>query len=104
EPVPPRRWQSQLPRDLQTICLKCLEKEPSRRYQNAVDLAQDLRRSLDGQPILARRVRPWERGWKWAMRRPAISGLLLTMLTILLGGGLVMTRFWLAREKLQRAA
>jgi hypothetical protein len=102
EPIPPCRLQPKLPRDLQTICLKCLEKEPSRRYQNAAYLAQDLRRSLNCQPILARRVRSWERAWKWCMRRPAVSGLLLALLTILVGGGLVMTRFWLAADEAKR--
>jgi tetratricopeptide (TPR) repeat protein len=64
-------------RDLETICLKCLEKEPSRRYGSAEALAADLRRFLNHEPILARPASPWERGVKWAKRRPAAAALVL---------------------------
>src|SRR5262249_50623925 len=88
EPVPPRRCRRSLSRDLETICLTCLEKEPCKRYASAGALADDLRRFLDGQPIQARPVPLWQRGWKAARRRPvlvarvlaaaALAGLLLT--------------------------
>jgi tetratricopeptide (TPR) repeat protein len=75
EPVAPGRLHPKLPRDLETICLKCLEKDLCRRYATAEALAEDLRRFLAGEPILARPVGPWTRGVKWARRRPATAAL-----------------------------
>jgi serine/threonine protein kinase len=75
EPVPPSRLQPKVPRDLETICLKCLRKEPGRRYAGAADLAADLRRFLGGQPILARPTPWWEVGLKWTRRNPAWAAL-----------------------------
>ncbi|MCC6418169.1 MAG: protein kinase, partial [Gemmataceae bacterium] len=76
DPVLPTRLQSKTPRDLETICLKCLQKESRRRYDSAQALADDLGRFLADQPIHARPVRAWERAVKWARRRPAVAGLL----------------------------
>jgi len=75
DPVPPRRLNPAVEPDLNTICLKCLEKVPSRRYGSAAALGEDLRRYLDGEPILARPVTAWERLGKWVRRRPAIASL-----------------------------
>ncbi len=75
EPVPPRRLNPGAPMDLQTICLKCLQKEPARRYASALALAKDLGRFLDTKPILARPVPLVERTWLWCRRRPLLAAL-----------------------------
>ncbi len=74
--VPPSRLQPRIARDLETICLKCLQKDPLKRYATARELADDLRRYLDNHPIRARRTPLWERGAKWAGRHPTTATLL----------------------------
>jgi serine/threonine protein kinase len=76
EPVAPTRLQPRVPRDLETICLKCLEKDPQRRYASAQGLAEDLRRFQASEPIVARPASRAERFLKWARRRPALAALL----------------------------
>jgi serine/threonine protein kinase/WD40 repeat protein len=75
EPVSPSRLQPKLPRDLATICLRCLQKSPRRRYASAHDLAEDLSRFLAGKPIQARPVGPLERTYRWCRRRPLVASL-----------------------------
>jgi len=70
DPVPPSHLQPRLPADLDVVCLKCLEKEPRRRYATAAEVADDLERWLAGEPIRARPVAAWERAWKWVKRNP----------------------------------
>jgi hypothetical protein len=86
EPRSPRKINDKVPRDLETICLKCLEKAPTRRYPSAEALAADLRRFLAGEPVQARPVTGVERLWKWARRRPALAGLVVVVVLALAGG------------------
>jgi eukaryotic-like serine/threonine-protein kinase len=107
EPVPPRRLAPSCPPDLETICLKCLEKSPARRYPSAAALADDLGRFRRGEPIKARPVGSVERLVKWVRRRPAVAGLLALVVSLTLGGSALVTYLWLrtarALEETQKA-
>src|SRR5262249_6084065 len=94
EPVAPRTLDGQVPRDLETVCLKCLEKDPAKRYGSAEALAEDLERWLQGEPVRARPVRGYERAWKWMKRRPALAATYGLILLVLLLGGIGGGFFW----------
>jgi WD40 repeat protein len=104
EPVRPGRLRPQLPRDLETICLKCLEKEPARRYASAEALAEDLRRFLRQEPIRARPVGAQERAWKWARRRPLSAALLAGIVLVTVLGFAGVTWQWQEARLLRDAA
>ncbi len=97
DPVPPTRLVPRLERDLETICMKCLSKEPLKRYASASELADDLERYLNGEAIKARSTRYWEHGVKWARRRPAMA--MLVALSLLASLTLGATGWWLVRRE-----
>src|SRR5690606_12891 len=95
EPVPPRSLSPAVPADLETICLKCLRKEPGQRYASAEALAQDLDNWLANRSIAARPARWPERAWRWARRNPVVAALLgvVTLAALgLAGAGVWFTR------------
>jgi tetratricopeptide (TPR) repeat protein len=104
EPVPPRQLQPRTPRDLETITLKCLHKEPARRYATAADLAADLKHFLAGEPIAARPVGGVEKAWKWVKRNPVVSAMTAAIVLLLLGSSVVIYAKYLdAREQKKEA-
>lgn len=95
EPVRPRDLNPTIPLDLETICLKCLEKKPSARYRSAGDLRQELERFQRGETITARPVGRLEKSWRWCKRNPVVAGLITAVAVVLVAGILVSTLFGL---------
>jgi WD40 repeat protein/serine/threonine protein kinase len=104
DPVSPSHLQPKLPRDLVTICLHCLHKEPRQRYPSALALAEDLRRFLEGQPIQARPISAWGRAVKWARRRPAVAALLAGIVAVTLLGLAGISWKWLEADRARTTA
>jgi eukaryotic-like serine/threonine-protein kinase len=104
EPIPPSQFQPKVPRDLETICLKCLQKDPARRYVSAAALSEDLRRFLAGEPILARPVNRVEWLWRWCRRNPRVAALGAVVATLVVGWAATSTLLYrLARTNEQAA-
>ena len=103
EPVSPRQLNSAVGRDLETICLKCLEKTPHRRYASAGEFAEDLRRFLDGRPIVARPISAIGRSIRWYARHKVVATLLILFVAALIGG-LIGTSLGLNRARSEEAA
>ena len=102
EPIPPSQFEPKLPRDLETIDLKCLQKDPAQRYDSAAALAEDLRRFLAGEPILARPVGTAERCWRWCRRNPrlaVLAGAVVMLLVAWAASATWLYRLALANER-----
>jgi serine/threonine-protein kinase len=94
EPVPPSQLQPKVPRDMETACLKCLAKEPLRRYASALELADELHRFLEGRPLKARPAGRLERLGRWGRRNPGVAALALALALALAGGAAVSGWQW----------
>ncbi|MFT3883062.1 MAG: protein kinase [Gemmatales bacterium] len=106
EPVSIRKYQPKTPRDLETICLKCLQKEPDKRYASAAALANDLQRFMNHEPILAHPVGRVEKMWRWCRRHPAVAGMAAGIVVLILIGAVVANSVaqWVAHESTQKQA
>ncbi|MFB3112156.1 MAG: serine/threonine-protein kinase, partial [Gemmatimonadales bacterium] len=93
EPPSPRKLNSNIPRDMETICLKCLEKDPDRRYATAQEVGDELRHYLAGEPIQARPIGPFSRGWRWCKRKPMVAGLAAAVVLLLVAGTTISSYF-----------
>jgi serine/threonine protein kinase/predicted Zn-dependent protease len=102
EPPRPAKVNPAVPRDLETVVLKAIARDPARRYQAAQELADDLRRFVDDRPIQARRVSRLEHAWRWSRRNPVIAGLSAALLLVLLTGAPVIVWKWLQAERAQQ--
>ncbi|MGB7323434.1 MAG: serine/threonine-protein kinase, partial [Rubripirellula sp.] len=97
EPITPRALDNKIPLDLETICLKCLEKNQGKRYPSVEVLVEDLNCFLDGRPISARPVSQMEQAWRWCRRRPAIASAMLAVVVLLIVS--ILAGFWINAER-----
>src|SRR5262249_54718165 len=104
KPKSPRSLNARVDADLETICLKCLEKEPTKRYASAQELADDLQRLIEGEPVGARPVGRLERAWRWCRRNPAVASLLALVTLSLVTGTTASTLFAVAAAEQARVA
>lgn len=104
EPIPARRLNERIPRDLETVCMKCLEKRPARRYRSASELADELTRFLDGRPVQARRISLIGQILRWCHRRPALAGMTAALIvSVLVTLGILTSANRAARRALDEA-
>ncbi|MGV3483654.1 MAG: hypothetical protein ACO1RT_04450, partial [Planctomycetaceae bacterium] len=107
EPVTPSRLQPGVPKDLETICLKCLQKDPAQRYASAGDLAADLKRFIHGEPIAARPVGKIERVYRWSRRKPRIASLVasaaISALLLMIGGPIAAGVIYAQKREVEQA-
>src|SRR5262249_18884325 len=104
EPTRPRRLRRHVPRDLEAICLKCLEKKPGSRYASAGELAEDLQRFLEAKPVAARPVSTVARVARWCRRHPGTASLLAVLAVVLLTSLPLVTWKWLDADQQRRHA
>jgi tetratricopeptide (TPR) repeat protein/tRNA A-37 threonylcarbamoyl transferase component Bud32 len=104
DPLPPSQLQPSIPRDLETICLKCLQKEPARRYESTEALVEDLRHFLAGEPIKARPVSQMERAWRWCRRNPKVALLSALIALLVVTAGTALTALWVNSSREHLAA
>jgi tetratricopeptide (TPR) repeat protein len=103
-PIAPRLLNPRAPRDLETICLKCLQKSPKDRYESAAAVAEDLRRFLNGEPVKARPLGPVGRTWRWCLRKPGAASLVALLLIAILAGLSGITVQWCRAEAALKSA
>ncbi len=99
EPRPPRNFNSSVPRDLETICLRCLEKSPERRFPTADELRAELKRFVDGEPIESRKITSMDRAWRWCKRNPALAGMTAAVWLVLIVGLSATIWQWIRAEQ-----
>jgi serine/threonine protein kinase/WD40 repeat protein len=104
EPMRPRKHNRSVPRDLETVVLKTIARDPAHRYRTPAEMAGDLKSFIDGRPITARRTTELEKLWMWARRRPAVSGLVAALFLCLLAGAIVSTVFAVRADEFSRDA
>ncbi|MEQ8847929.1 protein kinase [Botrimarina sp.] len=102
DPPSPRRLDDSVPQDLATVCLKCLERDPGRRYDSAADLRDEMRRYLRGEPVHARPLSPWGRAGRWARRRPASATALGLTALLAVAGPVAAWVMWRQNQEIVR--
>jgi serine/threonine protein kinase len=104
EPPSPRKLNGSVPRDLETSCLRCLEKDPGRRYATAGQVADDLRRFLRREPIAARPIGRMERAWRWVRRNPTLAAMSAVLVVALTVGIVAVSILWIRAEAARQQA